>query len=421
MAAEQMTLIALGVNHSTAPVAVREKLAFPAERINPALRALVELPSVREAAILSTCNRTEFYCGLAATEPDALIGWIAEHHQICPAEFAPYLYRHTGCDSARHLFRVASGLDSLILGEPQILGQIKEAYEAATRAGTLGKRLGKMFQFGFAAAKKVRSDTLIGASPVSVAYAAVRLAQQIFSSLGHQTALLIGAGETIELTARYLHQFGVTRLLIANRTLSKARHLADMFGGLALELADIPHHLPEADIVIASTASPLPLLGKGAVERAIKARKHKPIFMVDLAVPRDIEPEVAQLRDVYLYSVDDLRHIVDENLNARREEAKKAEEIIDLEVEHFLDWLRLQRAEGTITSLRRHAEGIRDESLQRALRALQAGKSPEEALELLAHSLTNKLVHTPITRLRQAAIQESPELIDAAQDLFQLK
>ncbi|BCX88785.1 glutamyl-tRNA reductase [Methylomarinovum tepidoasis] len=415
-----MTLLALGLNHTTAPVAVRERLAFPGERATELLPALLRLPGVQEAALLSTCNRTEVYCRTDRPDPKLLVNWLAETQQIEPEAFEPYLYVHTDAATIRHLFRVACGLDSMVLGEPQILGQMKDAYQAARQAGALGKILSRLFQHTFSAAKKVRTDTAIGASPISVAFAAVRLARQIFDDLGEQTALLIGAGETIELTARHLHQQGIGRIIVANRTFDKAHALAAQFGGYAIALRELPAHLHEGDIVVSSTASQLPILGKGAIERAVKRRRHKPIFMVDLAVPRDIEPEVEILDDVYLYTVDDLKDIVEENRQARREAALQAEEIIDMEVEHFLAWLRAQGAGDTIRALRRQAEGHKQAALERARRALQQGASPEEALELLAHTLTQKLLHTPSVQLKQAGSHERHDLIAAARELFKL-
>ncbi|CAI8866139.1 glutamyl-tRNA reductase [Methylocaldum szegediense] len=416
-----MSILTLGLNHNSAPLLIRERLVFPAERIKSALRNLIQLPPIGEAAILSTCNRTELYCDIETDAQDILIDWIAEEQRLQREDFQPYLYFHTDAETIRHMFRVACGLDSLILGEPQILGQMKSAYQAAAEAGTLGKTLSKLFQHTFTAAKKVRTDTAIGSSPVSVAFAAVRLAQRIFSDLSEQTAILIGAGETIELTARHLAESKIGRMLIANRTYDKAHTLAAQFNGFAISLAELPKHLAKADIVVSSTASQLPILGKGCVESALKARRHKPIFMVDLAVPRDIEPEVAQLRDVYLYTVDDLRHTVEENMKSRLEAAKKAEEIIDREVEHFLGWLRAQGATSTIRDFRERAHEIRAEALQRAKQALRCGKSPEEALDLLANLLTNKLIHIPSVQIKQAGIHERHDLIAAARELFQLK
>ncbi len=416
-----MTLLALGINYNTAPVAVRERLAFPADMLDSTLRNLGKVQAISEAAILSTCNRTELYCKSEDEDQSALIEWIADTKQIKPAEFTPYLYSYKNSESIRHMFRVACGLDSMILGEPQILGQMKTAYHAANQAGTLGKNLSKLFHHTFSAAKKVRTDTAIGSSPVSVAFAAVQLAQQIFDKLSEQTALLIGAGETIELTARHLHQHGIGRIIIANRTFDKAHALAMQFDGYAIALSEIPNHLAEADIVVSSTASQLPILGKGRVESAIKKRKHKPMFMVDLAVPRDIEAEVEQLRDVYLYTVDDLQNTVNQNMDSRRRAAEQAEEIIDTQVEHFLAWLRSQGAQETIRDYRLQAELTRDEALQKALSQLKNGSPADEVLQRLAHTLTNKLIHTPCTQLREAGANERHDLIAASREIFKLR
>ncbi|WP_442498470.1 glutamyl-tRNA reductase [Methylobacter sp. sgz302048] len=416
-----MTLLAVGINYNTAPVSIRERLAFPAEILESSLQELWHLKEISEAAILSTCNRTEFYCKASTANKQILIDWVAESRNIDPAELTPYLYCHTDSQLIRHMFRVACGLDSMILGEPQILGQMKTAYQAAYEAGTLGKQLGKLFQYTFSAAKKVRTDTAIGSSPVSVAFAAVQLAQQIFDKLSEQTALLIGAGETIELAARHLSQQGIGRIIVANRTYDKAHTLASQFNGYAIALSELPTHLAEADIVISSTASQLPILGKGSVESAIKKRKHKPVFMVDLAVPRDIEAEVEQLRDVYLYTIDDLQNTIDQNMNSRRQAAEQAEEIIDTQVGYFLAWLRSQGAQSTIRDYRHQAEQMRDEALQKALALLKNGTSPEETLSRLAYSLTNKLIHTPSIQIREAGENERHDLVAAAREIFKLK
>ena len=416
----RMTLLALGINYNTAPVAIREQLAFPADVLPNALQDLLRLNEIREAAILSTCNRTEFYCRTKSGNQNLLIDWIAEHKQLAVCDLTPYLYCHTDSELIRHMFRVACGLDSMILGEPQILGQMKTAYQTACDAGTIGKLLGKLFQHTFTAAKKVRTDTAIGSSPVSVAFAAVQLAQQIFDKLSEQTALLIGAGETIELTARHLSQQGIGRIIIANRTFEKAHALAEQFNGYAISLAEMPNHLAEADIVISSTASQLPILGKGRVESALKKRKRKPMFMVDLAVPRDIEAEVEQLADVYLYTVDDLQYTIEQNMNSRRQAAEQAEEIIDTQVDHFLAWLRAQDAQSLIKTYRSQAEVFRDDVLQKALTSLNNGTSAEVALQRLAHTLTNKLIHTPSTQLRVAAENERHDLLESALEIFQL-
>lgn len=416
-----MTLLSIGINYNTAPLSIRERLAYPAEILTASLQELWRLKGISEAAILSTCNRTEFYCKLAGDNRQIIIDWIAANRQLPPAEFTPYLYSHCDSQLIRHMFRVACGLDSMILGEPQILGQMKTAYQKANEAGTLGKQLSRLFQHTFSAAKKVRTDTAIGSSPVSVAFAAVRLAQQIFDKLENQTAILIGAGETIELTARHLHQHGIGRIIIANRTFDKAHALAAQFNGYAIALTELHEHLAEADIVVSSTASQLPILGKGRVESALKKRKHKPMFMVDLAVPRDIEPEVEHLRDVYLYTVDDLQNTINESLDSRRQAAEQAEEIIDTQVENFLAWLRSQGAQDTISDVRKQAEQTRDAALSSALAALRNGADAEQTLQRLAHTLTNKILHAPSAQLRAAGENERHDLIAAARELFALK
>lgn len=416
-----MTLLAVGINYNTAPIAIRERLAFPENSLESSLKTLRDSQRIKGAAILSTCNRTEFYCQSEGNDTRALVQWIAANKQIKADEFVPYLYSHTGSQSIRHIFRVACGLDSMILGEPQILGQMKTAYQAAYEAGTLGKHLSKLFQHTFAAAKKVRTDTAIGSSPVSVAFAAVQLAGKIFDSLNQQTALLIGAGETIELTARHLQQNSIGRLIIANRTYDKAHALASQLNGYAITLSEIPAHLATADIVISSTASQLPILGKGRVESAIKKRKCKPMFMVDLAVPRDIEAEVQQLKDVYLYTVDDLQNTLNQNMDSRRQAAKQAEQIIDAQVEHFLAWMRSQGAQSVIKDYRQQAELTRNEALTQALKLLRNGNDAEHVLNRLAHSLTNKLIHTPSSQIREAGINDRPDLVAAAREIFKLK
>ncbi len=415
-----MTLLALGLNHKTAPIDIRERITFGPDIIAGALRSLTDHPGVDEAAILSTCNRTEIYCVMTTPAEEPVRSWLGGFHGVGRDRVAPYLYTHVNNQAVRHLLQVASGLDSMVLGEPQILGQVKTAFQTACDCGTVGKLLGRLFQHSFSVAKQVRTDTAIGSSPVSVAFAAVSLARQIFSDLTAQTALLIGAGETIELAARHLRQHQLGRIIVANRTIERAHSLAEQFNGFAIGLTEIVDHLPEADIVISSTASPLPILGKGAVERALKKRKHRPIFMVDIAVPRDIEPEVGQLSDVYLYTVDDLQGVVDEGLRSRQQAAEQATEIIDVHTEEFMSWLRSLDAVGLIQDYRRRAEAARDEVLARALRQIECGKPPADVLGYLAHTLTNKLLHIPSTRLRQAGRDGNMELLQAANELLQL-
>ncbi len=415
-----MTLLVLGLNHKTAPIGIRERITFGPDIIAGALRSLSARPDIRECCILSTCNRTEIYAATQGAGEDAIRNWLSEFHGVAAERLAPYLYLHIDQDVVNHLFRVASGLDSMVLGEPQILGQVKGACQTASSCRTTGKLLGRLFQHTFSVAKQVRTDTAIGNSPVSVAFAAVSLARQIFSNLTTQTALLIGAGETIELAARHLYQHGIGRIVVANRTVERAHGIAAQFEGYAIALTEIADHLPEADIVISSTASPLPVLGKGAVERALKRRKHRPMFMVDIAVPRDIEPEVAELNDIYLYTVDDLQGVVDDGMRSRQEAAEQADEIIDFHSTEFMAWLRSLDSVNLIQDYRKGAEQIRDQVLERARRQLDAGKSPEEALSFLAYSLTNKLLHTPSSRLRQAARDGNSELLEAANELLAL-
>ena len=413
-----MALIALGLNHLTAPVALRERVAFPAELTPPALAELSSEPGVREAAILSTCNRTELYCTVDAGAEAVPAAWLHRHQQLTRANVDEFLYRHQDADAVRHLFRVATGLESMVLGEPQILGQVKDAYALARGAHTLKAPLERLFQNTFAVAKRVRSDTRIGANPVSVAFTAVRLAERVFADLHEACVLLLGAGETIELVARHLTEAKVRRLIVANRTLDNAQALATRFGGYAIPLADLGKHLAEADIVIASTASREPVLSHAQVAAAIAARRRRPMFLVDIAVPRDIEPAVAELEDVFLYTIDDLREIIDDNLRSRREAAREAEAMIDLSVEHFMGWWRALDVQNPVIDLRRVAEANRDETLAKAHALLARGKSPEEALAFLANTLTNKLLHAPSANLRAAALRGDEELLRAAERLF---
>lgn len=417
-----MELLAFGLNHKSAPISIREKLAFTPDSVIPALQELAGIPHVSEAVILSTCNRTELYCGIDSDNPQmALLDWLAGYHQLPIEQLKPHLYSHVARNSIRHLYRVACGLDSMVLGEPQILGQIKTAYHTAKQAGTLDKTLTKLFHSSFTAAKKVRTDTAIGSSPVSVAFTAVRLAHQIFGDLKTQTVLLIGAGETIELTARHLHNQGVNNIIIANRSIDRAQQLAEHFNARAIHLSELNQYLAEADIVVSSTASQLPILGKGSIESAIRKRKHKPMFLVDLAVPRDIETEVQQLSDVFLYTIDDLQQVVIDNIKSRQEAAQQAEEIIETQVDHFLDWLKTEQHSSLILDYRTQAESTRDEVLEKAKRQLQNGTNTDEVLNFLANTLTNKLIHTPTTQIREAAANQRLDLIQAAQQLLNIK
>ena len=413
-----MTLLALGLNHQTAPVSLREKLAITPSALSDVLGDLTTQQGVVEAAVLSTCNRTEIYCRVEAGAEHLPEHWLAQFGQLRPDQLDTYLYRHRDGEAVRHLFRVATGLDSMVLGEPQILGQVKEAWQAARASGSLKTPLDRLFQQTFAGAKRARTDTRIGAHPVSVAFAAVRLAQRVFSALDQATVLLIGAGDTIELAARHLADHKVKRLLVANRTLEHAQALASRFGGVALPLDDLERHLAEADIVLSATASREPVLRREAVKQALRQRRHRPMFLLDLAVPRDIEPAISELDDVFLYSVDDLEQVIDENRRSRREAAEQAEAIIELQVEHYLSWWRASGEQDTLKQLRQSGEATRDAVLARAGEMLAQGRSPQQALEYLAHTLTNKLLHTPRVALRQAAQQGDRELLHAAARLF---
>ena len=414
-----MGILAFGINHTTASVDLRGRVAFAPEIVIYSLQEALNHFKGGEMALLSTCNRTEIYFQGDVTD-EQVLNWLADHKGLEVDQLRDCYYCYRDQQAVRHIMCVASGLDSLVLGEPQIFGQIKSAYAVGREAGTVSTHLNQVFQSAFAAAKRVRSETAIGQNPVSVAYASVSLAEQIFSDLKQANALLIGAGETIELVARHLRDKKVGSITVANRTLSRAQELSADFAADAILLSDIHDYLPRADIVISSTASQLPVLGKGAVESALKKRKHKPIFMVDIAVPRDIEPEVEMLDDVYLYTVDDLQEVIQDNLRARQDAANLAQEIVDQEAN---SWSRQQRSLAvvdTIRAFRDSVEKIRDEEVDKALQALQRGQESEAVIETLARNLTNKLMHKPTTRLKQASEEGRDDTISATQDLFGL-
>jgi glutamyl-tRNA reductase len=391
----------LGINHRTAPVALREKVAFSEERLLAALRALRQEAGVAEVVILSTCNRTELYWAGSASGAE-LSHWLERHHGNS-LDLASSLYVHQESGAVKHAFSVASGLDSMVLGEAQILGQLKDAYRVAQLAGSTGPSLNKLFQAAFSAAKRVRSETRIGENAVSLASATVSLARRVYSDLSAQTALMVGAGDMNALAARHFISAGVKRMVIANRTLARAQALAAELNAHAVGLDALDQELAQADIVITCTASAVPLITKAAAEAAIRARRRRPIFMVDLAVPRDIDPAVADLEDVYLFSIDDLQQLIDENRQQREVAAGGARLVIDEEVARFLIESRAKDAGPAIRALRDQAEGIRLTTLEQARRLLTAGKSPDEVIEYLAATLTNRLLHTPTQALRQAA------------------
>jgi glutamyl-tRNA reductase len=413
-----MHLFALGVNHTTAPVSIREHVAFQSESLGQALHDLTAHHSVKEAAILSTCNRTELYCN--TDDPQAALDWLAQYHRLQPSIIQPYTYRLDSNDAVKHAFRVASGLDSMVLGEPQILGQMKQAVKIAEHAGTLGTLLHKLFQKTFAVAKEVRTTTDIGASSISMAAASVKLAQRIFGDLKPLKVLFIGAGEMIELCAEHFAAQRPASMTVANRTLERGAVLAQRFNGKAIMLSELPEHLADYDIVITCTASQLPIVGLGMVERAIKARKHRPIFMVDLAVPRDVETEVADLDDIFLYTVDDLAKIVQEGLGNRQAAATEAESIIDIRVENFMHWMQTREAVPTIRALRDHAERMRRHEMEKALKMLARGEAPQLVLEQFSQSMTNKFLHAPSHALN-TAIGDDREVLEALmRQLYQI-
>ncbi len=422
-----MGYITAGINHKTAPITLREQVAFSAEQLPDALQNARAQTGIEEIVILSTCNRTEIYCALHNSEQEAvkqcykqLIEWLTLYHKTNIKQLGEHTYLFHDKDTVRHLMRVACGLDSMVLGEPQILGQLKAAYANAQEAGTTGPALNRLFQHSFTTAKQIRTETAINAQPVSVAYAATRLARQIFTDLSQNTVLLIGAGETIELTARHFFQQGVANIIVANRTLERARLLTDRFGGQPVLLSDLSQILHHSDIIISSTASPVPVLGKGAIERALKQRKHKPIFMVDIAVPRDIEPEVSELADVFLYTVDDLQDVIEDNLQQRKDAAGQAERIIEADTFEFMTRLRSLDAVDLLRHYRKNTEAMRDQELEKAMQWLEKGADPKEVMQQLARSLTNKLMHQPSVQLKQAAALGQQEKLEWAEKLLGL-
>lgn len=409
-----MPLLVLGINHQTATVGLREQVAFAPDLLMSAYANLLLQPFVEEAVIISTCNRCEIYCNFNNDSSATLVNWLTTYHGIATGSLDNHLYCYQDQQAAAHLFRVASGLDSLILGEPQILGQIKQAFATANQAKSVSKLLNKCFQHAFRVAKRVRTETQIGASAISVAFAAVCLARQIFSDLKQSRVLLIGAGETIELVGKYLLEHDVTDITIANRTLGRAMGLVDQFNAKAITLGEIPHYLAHSDIVISSTASPLPIIGKGMVETALKERRYQPMLFIDIAVPRDIEAQVGELNDAYLYSVDDLQGIIEENKQARIEAAIEAEKIIDICVADFMAWQESLKAVESIRLYRYNSEQLRDELLQRAIAALANGIDSEKVLKELAYKLTNKLIHHPsqaLTSVSQLGNEQDFQLL----------
>ena len=418
-----MTLLALGINHKTAPVSLRERVTFSPDTLDQALNSLLRQPLVQGGVVLSTCNRTELYLSVEEQEnlKEQLVAWLCDYHQLSEEEVRQSLYWHHDNEAVSHLMRVASGLDSLVLGEPQILGQVKKAFAESQRGHSVSGELERLFQKSFSVAKRVRTETDIGASAVSVAFAACTLARQIFESLADLNVLLVGAGETIELVARHLREHRVKHMMIANRTRERAQALADEVGAEVITLPEIDARLADADIIISSTASLLPIIGKGMVERALKARRNQPMLLVDIAVPRDIEPEVGKLSNAYLYSVDDLHSIIQNNLAQRKAAAIQAETIVAQESTNFMAWLRSQGAVEMIRDYRAQADNVRNEMEARALAAIAQGADVQAVIHELAHKLTNRLIHAPTKSLQQAAQSGDVEKLHILRDTLGLE
>lgn len=413
-----MVFVACGLNHKTAPLSVRETIALPVAMQNELLQDLVSLPAVNEAAILSTCNRTEIYCD--TEDPNALIPWLTRSNPLDTEQLSPYFYLHHGHHGVRHTLRVASGLDSMMLGEPQILGQMKQAYQQACQAGTVKSGLRSVFEYIFSASKRIRSRSGIGANPVSIAYAAVQLIGQLFNDYAPLNVLLIGSGETTTLVAKYLYKQGVRNFRVASRTRENAEKLAQEFLGEALTIGDIPQYLPQADVVITATACPLPFINKSLVEHALSKRSNAGMFFLDLAVPRDIEPDVGNLDSVHLYNIDDLQTMIDKGMSERRNAARQAEELIDCELENYIRWHRSLRANRVICDYRDHMQTLAAQELQRARSKLSSGMPQDDVLNEFCSRLVNKLMHNPTAGLKQAAWDGKEELLDLSHYLYNM-
>lgn len=416
-----MNLINIGINHKTAPLDIRGQVSFQPEQMTDALISLQLEAQLNEVAIISTCNRTEIIAICKNQEVNPIVSWIEKFHNLEADTLTSYLYEHHDLKAVEHIMSVSCGLDSMVLGEPQILGQLKQAYRFARQAGTLQNRLEKLFQQTFSIAKKVRSETEIGSSAVSVAFAAVNLAKQLFSDLSQVSVLLVGAGETIELAAKHLFSQGANKMTVANRTREKAENIAKEFGARTISLDAIPSELAKTDILISSTGSTLPLIGKGMVESAISQRKRKPIFMVDLAVPSDIESEVSELSDIYLYTVDDLENVIQSNMKIRETAKNEANQLINSSAGQYAQWIKSLSQIDIIREFRTHLQDIAQQELKHALNTFHAHGDPEEALQELAHRLTNKFLHHPTRYLQQAASQGNHEDANQVRKIFEIK
>ncbi len=414
-----MPLLITGISHHTATLETREKIAIARTDYAARVKELHELDGVEEVVVVSTCNRTEIYSIGPGQSRDQVRQWLQEKGGLSDAEMDTHCYVHEREHSVQHLFRVAGGLESLVLGESQIVGQLKEAWQMAREAGGVGKVLDRLFQHAFATGKRIRSKTRIGEHPVSVAYTTVMLAKQVFGDLASKTVILVGAGEMVELCGRHLHDKGLSSLIIANRSLERATELAEKFGAHAVSLADLPGVLHKADILISSTGSQEPIIHAESVKSALRKRRNQPMFLVDIAVPRDIHPDVAKLGNVYLYTIDDLQQVVDKNLSKRSEAAAAATVDVKESVEEFMRWLNSARAAVYLQNLHKHARMNSEELVAKALRKIKAGKDPEQVITQLANTLTKRILHLPSTRLRQAAEEQDDELLRVANRLFE--
>ena len=414
-----MPLLITGISHHTATLEIREKIAITRLDYAARVEELHALDGVEEVVVVSTCNRTEIYSIGPRQSREQVRQWLQAKGGLSDAEMAEHCYVREREHAVRHLFRVAGGLESLVLGESQIVGQLKEAWQLANEADAAGKVLDRLFQHAFATGKRIRSKTRIGDHPVSVAYTTVMLAKQIFGDLNSKTVILVGAGEMVELCGRHLHDKGLSSLIIANRSIERANELAQEFGGLAVSLTDLPDVLHKADILISSTASLEPVLQAKSVKMALKQRRNQPMFLVDIAVPRDIHPDVGKLGNVYLYTIDDLQKVVDKNLSKRNEAAEAAGDDIDESVDEFMRWLNSARAAVYLRNLHKHARLNSDELVSRALRKIRAGQDTEQVIKQLANTLTKRILHLPSTRLRQAAELQDDDLLRVANRLFE--
>jgi len=414
-----MPLLITGISHHTATLEIREKIAITRLDYAERVRELLEYDGIEEVVIVSTCNRTEIYSVGPKQSRQQVRQWLKAKGGLSETEMERHCYVHEREQAVHHLFRVAGGLDSLVLGESQIVGQLKDAWQMSAEAGGVEKVLDRLFQHAFATGKRIRTKTRIGEHPVSVAYTTVMLAKQIFGDLASKTVILVGAGEMVELCGRHLHDKGLSSLIIANRSIERARELADEFNAFAVALKDLPDVLHRADILISSTASLEPVIHAGMVKTALKQRRNQPMFMVDIAVPRDIHPDVGKLGNVYLYTIDDLQKVVDENLSKRTEAAEAASTDVEEAVQEFMRWLNSARAAVYLKNLHKHARENSDELVEKALRKIRAGQDPEQVVQKLAHTLTKRILHLPSTRLRQAAEEQDDDLLRVANRLFE--